>query len=225
MSDAFVPSLEEPKDSNRSPLVRFDGILKEYKPETQKTRAGKDLMIINFNFTDVEVIECSEPYPFPIATIPLSYSERGDTIWDIWRKSVVRLVPSRDINELVGKRQQWYYGPCTLRRPLTNEDGTPVMNAKGSQEWGPTASNAWQVVSLEGVTAGEAGASLTDTIVNMTVGKNDSQFYAELMNNADIKKMAGFATAVEQASNRVLLSNLEATGLIKKSESGVWEKV
>lgn len=215
MSENFIPSLADPKD-NRSPLVRFRGVLKEYKTEqNQATENRRASTRIVFNFTDVEVIESTDPYPFPIATISLTYSERADTIWDAWRKSVVKLVPSRDINELVGKQQEWHFTTAKVRRQNTEKEGSP---------WEVMDADAWQIVALEGVSAAGAGANLTQTLIELAVGKTDEQFYQELFTRADLKKLPGFGDAIEQASNRTLLSNFETAKMLKKEVTGVWSK-
>lgn len=216
MSD-FVPSLAEPKDS-RSPLIRFRGVLKEFKSEQSEAREGRaPTMRVAFNFTDVEVLESHEPYPFPIATISLSYSERADTVWDAWRKSVVKLLPSRDINELVGKQQEWAFIPAQLRRPDPNDESE-------RPKWTVQTADAWQVVALEGVSAESAGKNLNQTLIELADGKTSQEFYTELFTRADLKKLPGFEVAIEQASNRKLLENFEAGGLIKLGTDGKWVK-
>ncbi len=83
----FVPSLETRPFG--TPLRRFQGTLKEYKSEKHTPQdGGREYMVIVFDFTDVVVLESVEPYPFPIATLNVSYSTATETRWDALAKSI-----------------------------------------------------------------------------------------------------------------------------------------
>ena len=78
-----------------TPLRKFYGILDSYSPEE---RYGKTSVVMNFK--DVEVIESTEPYPFPIAVIPIKLSNRKNSAWGVFSESLNAIIPEdQDIKE------------------------------------------------------------------------------------------------------------------------------
>lgn len=215
----FKPSIE-PASDNRSPLVEFSGILKEYLGEERSGNRGT-YMVVKFNFTDVQVIESTEPYPFPIAVLELPYNKNRETRWDVFSISAKKVIGTNEIDLLVGKRQTWRYGSCMLRGPLYDDKGESIKE-NGREKWGSLPGNAWQIVSAEGFSANGSGGDLTQKLADLAKGKTDSEFYAALFQSSDLKNLSGFSEAVSMAQERRLLETLAAGGLISKTAEGKW---
>ena len=102
-------STEAPTDA-QTPLVRFRGVLKEVVSETLDANEfrTKPSLRASFNFIDLEVLESNEPYPFPIATIKIGYTERADTRWAVLTKSLRDLIPEPGdrLAMITGKSQE-----------------------------------------------------------------------------------------------------------------------
>lgn len=208
-----------PAEGGQHPLIEFKGILKDYNMITEKRQdSDRESTRVEFDFIDVEVIESREPYNFPIAKIVVGYSRRPDTVWDVLATSFRKVLPEQDIDLLVGKQQHWQYAPCSLRRPTGEKD------AKGRDIWDKVPSDAWQLVECEGY--GDPNSpGLNDALVDLADGKSDKEFYSAMFADRDIKKMSGFQTAMEMASERTLLTSLVAGGRLNKNSDGVYHKV
>ena len=218
---AFKPSIEQPQDA-QNPLVRFRGDLKEYEVRTETSTLGQggQFTRIFFHFINVEVLEANEPYPFPIATIPVSYSERGETRWAALAGSFRRQLPSPDIDLLVGRKQEWHFtGGQNLRQQVTDDD-------TGERVWKSVPANAWQLVWIEGgASANGTGGNLMDAIVDGVDGKTNEAFYQWFYGDPGLKQLGGYNDAVTAAANRQLLETLETGGKLTRDAEGVWHKV
>lgn len=208
----FIPSLQTRPFG--TPLRRFTGKLKDYVTEKRtgtEGGGGKEYMVIVFNFTDVEVIDSVEPYPFPIATINISYSTTTNTRWDAFAssiKKVLGLTPTLD--DIVDKVQEWAYMSCKLRMLV---DG----------EWKEVDQEAWQLVSVEGA-EGEGstnGDKITEHILDLIDGKTEQDFYQVFYQDEEVRKHPDLITA---ATERQLLKSLEDAGRISRDTEGIWHR-
>lgn len=234
MVQDFQPSIREPV--GQTPLRRFRGVLAEFKPEEREYESRK-YMVITFNFTDVEVIESVEPYPFPIASLTVPYSppekSRGGTRWEALSRSLRKfgLDPSLGLKPYVGKRQEWALNRVTLRGQLKDEEGNPIMvddpRNPGQQraQWGDVEDDAWQVEEVEGLDSGAGAAqaeSMYDLLAGMADGKTDKQFYEVALQDQRVIRDAQVVTAI---TDRQLIGLLETMGKLTKDEQGVLHRV
>lgn len=220
---------------NRSPLIRFRGVLKEWTPVTYTPEEGsgrKPSQSIKFGFIDVVVVESTEPYPFPTAELTLPYSTSSETRWAAWAASFKNLIPVeayRDLNQpfdvLVGKTQEWFFKPARLRQPIVDEHGEPVMDASGKQKWGTQDGDAWQIVSVDGFGNTAGGVSLMDLVVDYADGKKAEDVRQWLFTDMAIKSMPGHSAAVEAEANRTLMPTLVTGGKLTLDADGVYHKV
>ena len=215
----FVPSLDTKPFG--TPLRRFRGMLQDFVPtKVTPQGGGNEYMSIVFNFVDLVVIDSVEPYPFPIATLSISYSTSVETRWDALASSIKRVYDSTPaLEELVGKVQEWAYMPVKLRKRL--DDGN----------WATVDDEAWQLVSIDGVGAGVGtgtGASTaTPTfdvdahILDLLEGKNEQEFYQVFYQDVEIRKHPDLITA---ATERKLLTTLEEAGRIERDPQGIYHR-
>ena len=203
---AFKPSLET--RAFGTPLLRFKGMLKEYEVE-DRTAENRTYKVIKFNFIDLEVIESTEPYPFPIASIEISYNPNDGTKWALFAKSIAKAfghVPS--IDDLVIKSQLWEYGDAKLRLP--DEQGI----------WDTRDGKAWLLSSIDGVGASSSVVEdITPHILGLLDGKTEQDFYQLLYQDELVRKHPDIITA---ATERKLLTTLEAAGKASRDDQGIW---
>lgn len=205
-----------PPAENRSPLVKFRGKLAALTQETFTPEGGGNARVrVKFQFTDLEVIESTEPYLLPIAEISIGYSNRSETAWAALAASCRKLLPTPDPNLLEGKTQVWHYTTARLR---VNRDG----------EW-VTADDAkaWQVEEIEGYgSADEGGKDLMTEIVSLLDGKDESAFNNAFFTSAELKRLPGYQDALNDLLNdRGLYKALESGGLVAKDADGIYHKV
>lgn len=234
VQEQFVPEVRAPGN----PLVHFKGILKEYK-SVPGAAGGRQWTNIEFNFTDVDVIESLEPYLFPIATITIKYTKPGDrgrpgqgNKWEVLAASLRKLLGAEaDIRKLAGKAQEWHLLPGTLRLPLQDEDGTPKMeeDAEGNpvlddagnqrQAWGDVVQGCWQLVALEGVgSVEEVDTEFMAHLCGLAEGKDERGFYEAAF--ADPKVTAKPET-VQAITDRKLLQTLLDAGRLSRGADNI----
>lgn len=209
--EQFVPSLETKPFG--TPLLRFRAVLKEYVSEKRRDEANnREFMIITFNFTDLEVIESVEPYPFPVASFGIGYSTAENTKWDALAKSIKKLFGKTPaLDEIVGKMQEWHFAPCKLTK---KDDETGA--------WTLAPDNAWQVLSLDGIgSAAETAVDINDHILDLLDGKTEADFNQAIFTDP---KVRGHADIIESHTNRELLPTLEKAGRAHRDDDGVWHK-
>lgn len=217
------------------PLTRFQAVCKEVTPVTFKNEndpGAKERLSVKFDFTDLTVIETEEPYPFPILTFNLPYSDRGETIWMAWAGSFRKLIPASayagmnmPFKILEGKVQEWHYTTARLRRPLTDENGEDIMDASGKQKWGVQDANAWSLVSVEGFGGASAGVNIMDLIVDYADGKTGEQILQYVLTDMSLKSVSGHQAAAEGAVSRTLLPTLVTAGKLSQGTDGKYSKV
>lgn len=217
------------KPQGQSPLRKFSGVLKEIKRNVGHDEStGKTWETAQFDFTDIEVIEATEPYPWPTASIFVRYvspatARDNKSRWAVLAQSIRNL--SVDIYDHVGSRMTWAMLPGTIRGMLEDEDGHPLLVTEGPKAgqnvWGDTTADCWQVVSIEGVAGPESGGDILDYVADLLDGKTEQEFKAVLF--VDAKARAN-PMIIEQATKQELLSTLQAAGVAYRTEDGVWHK-
>ena len=217
VQEQFVPSLDTHPFG--TPLRRFSGKLQDYVPTKVTPEGGREYMSIVFNFVDVVVIESVEPYPFPIATINISYSTSTETRWDALATSIKKLFESTPaLEELVGKTQEWAYLPAKLRKKLPDAEGGA---------WVTADDEAWQVVSIGEASAGsqaagtEPGFDIDAHILNLLDGKTEQDFYQAFYQDPKVRSHPELITA---ATERKLLGTLEEAGRVSRDSEGIWHR-
>ena len=212
--EQFTPSLETRPFG--TPLRRFSGVLKDYTSERREPSegsGGKSYMVITFNFTDLEVLESVEPYMFPIATISISYSTSQQTKWDALASSIKKVLGlGATLDDITGKTQEWAFLPATLR--VRGDDGN----------WSNAEQETWQLVSLEGTTAGgeKVDDGIDDHILSILDGKDEQSFYQEFYQDELVRKHPDLITA---ATQRKLLDTLMEAGRVTRDEAGIYHRV
>lgn len=209
-SEPFVPSLET--KAFGTPLLHFKGTLKEYIPKDQADASGRAFKVIDFNFTDIEVIESVEPYAFPICTIGVGYSTTENTRWDALAQSIKKQFGrTPTLDEIVGKQQEWKFAPAMLTK---KDDATGL--------WSKEPTNAWQIVSIDGMgSPAQASADIDAHVLELLDGKSEQDFQQVFFVDPEIRK---HPELIQQATNRELLPNLEAAGRAHRDDGGVWHK-
>lgn len=206
MVQDFKPSLDV---TSLSPLRRFKGTLEKYTPMQQKAQDGRDYMQIEFPFKDLEVIDATEVYAFPIAQIRVGYSTNASTRWGALAKSIKTVCgPEATIDSIVGKHQEWAMLPYSMRQ----------MN-KDTQEWEDAKVDCWQLVSMDGVAPAE---DLNPYIASVMDGKNEQQANQALMTDP---KIIARPQLIEDLTARKLVDALLMAGLVTRDAEGIFHKV
>ena len=225
VTEGFIPSTDRPTGGD-SPLLRFKGVLANYKPDERVSQQDQSkYMVILFNFTDVEVLDSTEPYPFPIAVIKIGYKppkdSRGGTKWDAWAGSLRKLTPE-GIDSLVGKKQEWQVLPTLIRSPLVNDDGSPQVDGNNRPIWGDLNQGCWKVVAVDGLgSVAEKDEDFNLFLVELADGKTEQQFYEGALTNSRVTERGNI---VEAITSRKLLDTLKEMNLLTRDAEGILHK-
>lgn len=222
-------SIEKPTGGD-TPLRHFKGTLSpdQRLDEERETKDGsRRYVVLNFNFSDVEVLESVEPYAFPIAVITVGYAppkvSRGGTAFEALAGSLRKLMPENpDINNLKGKRQEWKMEERMLRRGLIDEEGQPRVDGNNNQIWGDVAVLCWTVVSIDGVgSTEEKDAEFNAFLVELADGKTEPQFYEVALMDQRVNARPNITDALV---NRKLLVTLIEMKLLHRDAEGILHK-
>lgn len=84
-----------------TPLREFVGVLEDFVPERDEQY---NRIRISLQFTDVEVIESTEPYPFPIVQLTVPFSQRKRSQMGFLVNSLDKVMPGATLSSLVKQR-------------------------------------------------------------------------------------------------------------------------
>ncbi len=211
------------------PVRRFKGLLESYTPEP-KTYGARTQMSYNFNFKEIEILETTEPYTFPIVVININYnppSDRGragqGNRWEVMAASLRKLSPQDpDLDLLVGKTQEWAQLPATLRLPINDEEGNPQLDGNGAAVWGDVGADAWQIVSVDGMgSVQEADDDFNAFLIDLADGKTEPQFYNAALTSERVNARPNIAQAL---IDRKLLTTLIEMGKLTRDAEGILHK-
>ena len=226
VESGFIPSIDKP--AGLSPLVRFRGVLDIFEARdrefTNEDGSVRQSRVIDFKFRELEVLESTEVYAFPIATVSVGYAppatSGGGSRWEVLAGSIRN--KGLALPDLVGKGQEWYYTDAKVRQPVVDPDGNPVMEirkGRSVQKWADQTAQAWQVVSIDGLSPQE---DLTDYIVSVMDGKTESQLNQALMTDSKIIARPDIVTSL---TDRKLLDTLLMAGKVSRDSEGVIHRV
>lgn len=161
------------------PLVEFKGTLQDYVPETVDQEGRKSRIRVNLQFGDVEAIRTREPYPFPITTLPINFSNQKNSGWGVLTESLAEAHPEGEgkVSSAVGKRlyintKQKNYGKIG--------DATEDV-----------IRDVYYVVSVEGITpSATPAATAIEEVIRIAIGKsaeNLKDFNSEALKSTVIK--------------------------------------
>ncbi len=189
-----------------TPLIDFKGNLQSYDPQPPD-QFGNTRVV--FSFIGVEVIESIEPYPFPIATIRIKYSNKKNSQWGILAASAKKVLGDEaDVPNLVGKDQRW--------RTREHSYGT---NRQGEEMTGMV----WDVLEVEGV--GSTGADAPATVPAITRvlelldGKTLPQFHQVVFADPVVKADSQLMASV---MGNTLIPTLVESGQVSLDDNGIY---
>ncbi len=224
----------------RSPLRHFRGKLDSITGSmVQRGQMPQARLEVIYNFSEVEVFESTEPYPFPVVQVSLLHSNRvksgmgalGASMDKILNAGLDENAPqeqAKNQDALVGKVQEWKVTPGHLM-PNQDEQG----------QWKDLPREAWEVVYVEGIggtphsgvaapTAGIApapaatpatGITPTQQALNLLDGLTQQQWNNVVFQDPLVK---GDSALTNSIINGTFLTPLEASGMVTKDDNGIY---
>ena len=253
MSDeSKVPSSRGLIDYDVGPLRRFKGIIDSMPKEPQTFGEGataRSSMRVTVNVRDIEVLEATEPYHFPVFQIQLTESNRKKSRWGVLSESFNAVVDSQytpeqldsgnpafvktndrmDFKDIMGKNRVGFV-------LADGEDGRPespmlfdgrsvdAEHPKGQDR--PTLT--WMIFEVEGVgVAGGQGVNASDLAKAMLDGKTLAQFNKEALANPVVRNDTALLTSISLPATAPgsFANSLVLAGEFTKDKQGVYHKV
>lgn len=182
------------------PLIKFKGVLQSYDPQPPNERGRVRVL---FHFSDIEVIESREPYPFPLAEIGINYSTRKRSSWGVLAGSVGKVNSDLDVPDLVGKGQEWH--------------NTPGHQFGENRETGEQiVASCWEVMAVEGVDTGPQ-VSAYDKMLEILDGATIAEFNQKVFADPVIKADGQLQSSILDQS---LIPGLIAAGVATVDADG-----
>jgi len=211
-----------------TPLRHFKGKLDSITGSMVKRgKMPQPRLEVVYTFSELEVIESSEPYPFPIAQVSLLHSNRVKSAMGVLGASIDKVInagldenaPQSQVKNqdfLIGKVQEWQITP-----------GHMMWNADTNTE---TPRDCWEVISVEGAGStpkkGKAGATVGITsitpiqqAINLLDGKTQQQWNNIVFQDPVVKGDSNLVNSIIQGT---FIPPLEAAGMVTKDDDSVF---
>jgi hypothetical protein len=222
------------------PLRRFTGVIAGLEQEVKPIEGTERKQIINkLNCADIEVVETNEPFPFPIYTVRVSYSNKVKSKWGTLAASIVKVVDSQytkeqqdpknpayvppekrpGIKDLIGKRVGFVVADGVNGRP-----NPPVLYDGRDKIDKPTP--CWTVFSVGGIVAGQIGKSPVDRAKELLNGKTLVEFNNTVLQDALVRSDMALVTACTKpiSAPDSFVATMVAAGLFTVDDKGVYHK-
>ena len=188
----------------RTPLREFKGKLEGYATELV-TRFQPARTYINLDFSELEVIETTEAYPFPIAKISMPFNKRRVSQWTIFSDSLAGFIPDdKDLKDTIGMQYHLKFTPGHM---MWNKD-------MGK----PTARESWEVIGLFGAVV-TSKVDATEVALGLLDGKNEEEWNQSVFQSPAVK---GDSKLIDDIIHRRFLPAMETAGRITKNSNGIW---
>lgn len=194
-----------------TPLRKFTGVLDSYAPD-EEAKFGTRVVL---NFRDVDVIESTEVYLYPIATVSIKLSNRKRSAWGHFSDSLNAIISeSEDIKDQIGKK-------LGLRVALGIDFG---VNRQTNEK---ILANCWEVYSVEGHEIASAGVpaapvgAAKDRAMELLDGKTLPEFNNVVYADPLVQKDADLLRAI---TDRTFIIALKAAGMFTEDSAGVMHK-
>jgi len=189
----------------RTPLKEFKGRLDAF-PTELVTKFEPARTYVNLTFSELEVIETIEPYPFPIAQISMPLNKRRTSTWTVFSDSLAKLLPENE--DLANCLSRIFHMKLTA--------GHMMWDGKKEEA---TARESWEVIGLsgEGTTVKVVDASAK--ALELLDGKTEQEWNQLVFQEPAIKADSALMNDIIY---RKFLAAQEAAGNATKDDNGVW---
>lgn len=219
----------------RTPLREFVGTLESITGDIQE-RNGRQIQYAVYNFAELEVIASTEPYPMPIAQIPLPISNTKRSQMGVWGASIDKLINIDTAGQPLpdgspNLKKQGYLIGKRLRVKLT--EGHPTWDRNQGKEVPRSAFEVMVIVGEgtvtsapqtvpAGTTAAPTGSPSLQKALDILEGKSLQEWYQAVFADPVVKADGALVTKIIQ---NALIPPMEAAGLIVKDANSKYHVV
>jgi hypothetical protein len=209
------------QDTGVGPLRKYYGDVASISdpPEERQGTSGTYSVVV-FRLSNVEVIQSTEPYAYPVAEFSISLSNRKKSRWGFFADSLVKfLKPEEDVKDIVGRRVGLVYTDGVDGRPAPKKTwDRRADEGKGAEVPSP----AWEIFEVVGVqTAGSASDGLAE-VKKLLDGKSLAEFNKAVFAIPAVKADANLQRSI---TDRSLVNTLVQMGEFNKDANDIYHKV
>lgn len=197
-----IPSSQFQEGYQQTPLREFIGDFTNYEAERDEQYKR---VRVTLQFSNIQVIQSTEPYPFPIAQLVIPFSQRKRSAMGFLVDSIDKLIPGGSLSSILNKR---------VRMKMLSEN---YGRWRGETE--DRIRDAWNVVELVGQET--VGVNAVDVAIALAVGQpydNLSKFHQQAFQNPVIKKDR---TLLGKILNKTFIEEMIEMGALEVSADGV----
>lgn len=188
-----------------SPLRHFKGVLENYG--VREVAGNFPGTRVDLMFRDVEVIESTEPYHFPIAQISIRYSDKENSAWGIFAKSAVQFMPDgTDFEDLKGQ---------LLEMKLTPGHKFGIDKVTGEE----VVRDMWECVGIPSMAGAEAKVPPKIQALRLLDESTEQDWNKVVFADPAVKSDGEL---VQSILSRAFLPALVAAGVASQDENQVW---
>lgn len=188
----------------QSPLKQFKGRYAGHK--TEPAYDPKKIRVI-LQFTDVDVIDSTEPYQFPTAEIRINHSTKKGSMWGIFSESLLKLIDDdKDLKDCKG---------MVLEMKLTPDHHFGENKDTGEE----IVRSAWEVLSVEGKKGSTSKVNASDRALQLLNGKTLAQFHQIAFADPAIK---GDTALQEAILDETFVTAMLAAGKLTKDKNEIY---
>ena len=187
----------------RTPLRKLWGTLSKYSlPQV------RDRVRFLLDLADIEVLESTEPYPFPIAQLDIPFNKRESSVCGVLLLSARKfLTKEQDFDNLVGKRMLFEMTP-----------GHPIWNQKQGKE---VPSDCWEIIEVKGI--GSVAKTPTDRAVELLLGHTEAEFSQAFFKDEQVRKGEDAGILQKTVLDKQFIPALITNGIVVKDANGVYQ--
>jgi len=193
------------------PVKHFKGKLESFNTE-MRTNVTPAKEYVNLLFTELDIIETSEPYNFPILQLSFPRSKRKTSYWGVLGESGLKhLGENEDFPNLQGRYLELKVTP-----------GHMMWDASKGEE---TGRDCWEILSVSGEAGAKpSGTSPLNRALELLDGKSEADFNQSVFQD-ELVKSGGLIPSILDNTDTGFLATLISTGRATKDDSGIFHVV
>ena len=220
VEDALI-SIRGLIEGGGTPLRKFKGKFVEYNSEPA---TGYEGTRVNLDFTEMEVIQSTEPYHLPTAVINLGLSNKKKSKWGYFSDSLALFIPpEEDLKQQIGKVFGMVFTDGLDGRPAP--ETTMIWNRDSDREVYPDGmvpTPVFIVYELEGAVAKPEGGieSANDILLKELIGKTRAEFNKVAFTLDCVRANPALQRAITDKS---FITGMASTGKVYEDANGVFQ--
>jgi len=214
--DKNLVSSRNLQDSGVGPLRKFYGDLEDYLPDAATGYEGTRILL---RFTNLKVLQATEPYPYPVTELNIGYSQKKHSKWGFFSDSLTKfLKPDEDIKDCIKRNIGMVYTDGLDGRPVPKKLwDRRANNGAGAEKEAP----AWEVFEIVGSKGSISSEAALEHAKALLDGKSLSEFNKVAFADENIR---GGTDLQRSITDRSFINSLLQLGEFTKDSNDIYHR-